>query len=227
MEVSIRTNSLADLTDRRNRFLHWRIPANWQAEQTALQSGVPFGFPYRLETTTGDFPLYTSRKMGEQFGDDLMLWNMLGFDVQVFDPSATTRNVTLPDNGEEALTPADPGYMASFGSEDRRGRGVFADLGYGNRRSLLIATQAPFHGAPQVSSRLATGTYYTYCTWARRYEQYTSIDPAFDYDGSRFDDTPRPPYPEALRGIQVRLRAWEPDYRQVRQKTVVSHFVSQ
>jgi hypothetical protein len=156
-----------------------------------------------------------------------MLWNVLGFDVQVFDPSATTRSVQLPNTDEEALTPADPGYVLSFSSENRRGRGVFADLGYGYRQSVLVAPHAPFHGVPNSLSRLNVGTYFTYCTWARRYEQFTSVDPAFDYYGSRFDDTPRPPYREALRGVQVGMRAWEPDYRQVRQMTVTSSFVQQ
>ncbi len=232
MEVSIRTNSLADLTDRRNRFVHWKIPPNWNREKSPMPAdGDPFGFPYRLETTTGDFPLYGSRKIGDQFGDDLMLWNVLGFDVEVFDPNATTRNRQIAGDDVEALVPSDPGYTHTSFSQFpvdprlRRGRGVFADLGYGDRRSPIIAPHAPFHGAPHSLSQLAVGTYYTYCTWSRRYEQFTSIDPNFDYDGSRFTDTPQPPYSHALRGVQVRLRAWEPDYRQVRQKTVVSHFV--
>ena len=34
-----------------------------------------------------------------------------------------------------------------------------------------------------------------------------------------------PPYATPLRGLQVRVRSWDPDSRQVRQMTVVSDFV--
>jgi hypothetical protein len=34
-----------------------------------------------------------------------------------------------------------------------------------------------------------------------------------------------PPYPYALRGVQVRIRVYEPQTRQVRQATVESDFI--
>ena len=36
----------------------------------------------------------------------------------------------------------------------------------------------------------------------------------------------KPPYPYSLRGIQVKIRVFEPDSRQIREVTVVEEFVA-
>ena len=51
-----------------------------------------------------------------------------------------------------------------------------------------------------------------------------------DDDGAHGIDDPgeretAPPYPFPLRGIQIRIRAMEPDSRQIRQVTMVADFV--
>jgi len=79
-----------------------------------------------------------------------------------------------------------------------------------------------------------------YCTWAMHYER-DGVDQdndgtddqgtdGLDNDTSNgVDDVGEretsPPYPVPLRGVQIRIRTWDPDSRQIRQATVVSDFV--
>ena len=79
-----------------------------------------------------------------------------------------------------------------------------------------------------------------YCTWSFHYE-HDGIhqNPGAPLDGgtSGFDDNndgvvdspdeweTSPPYPAPLRGIQVKIRIFEPDSRQVREVTVVQDFL--
>jgi hypothetical protein len=81
---------------------------------------------------------------------------------------------------------------------------------------------------------------YVYCTWATYYER-NGVDEdnsgVADQGTNGFDDDNQngvddageletsPPYPTPLRGIQVRIRAWDPDSRHVRQATVATDFV--
>lgn len=82
-----------------------------------------------------------------------------------------------------------------------------------------------------------------YCTWSTHYERNgvnedaSTTDTVADEGTNGFDDDntngvddvgereTAPPYPVPLRGIQVKIRAVEPDTRQVRQVTVVSDFI--
>ena len=41
------------------------------------------------------------------------------------------------------------------------------------------------------------------------------------------EKTKSPPYPAPLRGIQVKIRVFEPDSRQIREVTVVQDFLPQ
>ncbi len=71
---------------------------------------------------------------------------------------------------------------------------------------------------------------YEYCTWSTHYERGGRAEDGFDSDNANgVDDagelTTSPPYPVPLRGIQVKIRTWDPDSRQVRQVSVVSNFV--
>ena len=114
--------------------------------------------------------------------------------------------------------------------------------------TLNMRTWSLFSRNPAPHSAL---NQFTYCTWSTHYERddrrqrrrannlyyYQDPDPAADVnpeDKHDFATTgfyygvereTSPPYPHPLRGIQVRLRAWDPDSRQVRQATVVSNFI--
>jgi hypothetical protein len=153
------------------------------------------------------------------------------------------------------VQPGDPGWPEAVNnSYPPVGAGAYVDLFY-NRPAYMPATTSVFSGAPAVNLGLpaAASTAYlnalgaTYDTWALSYErdginQDLAADgatPLFDEGTNGFDDNlvngvddplereTTPPYAVALRGIQVRLRAYEPTTRQVRQATIGWDFISE
>jgi hypothetical protein len=69
----------------------------------------------------------------------------------------------------------------------------------------------------------------TYDTWSRHYE-FNEVDE--DGDGKAdeglddaIDNETSPPYPVPLRGVEVRIRCYEPSSRQIRQVTIRHSFV--
>ena len=82
----------------------------------------------------------------------------------------------------------------------------------------------------------------TYCTWSTHYE-YNGIDDdgidgvdqgtngTNDNENDLIDEVSEaetsPPYPVPLRGMEVRIRCYEPSSRQVRQVTIRHTFVPQ
>jgi hypothetical protein len=114
--------------------------------------------------------------------DDVILNNVIGFDVKVFDPLY----------------------------------GDYVDLGYDPASAL---------GTPPTSfSRLAHADDATLPLFgARIYDTWTTSyleDPA-DADSASIP----PPYLSPLRGIQVRIRVFEPDSRMIREVTVIQDFL--
>ncbi len=139
--------------------------------------------------------------IGPRIADDVILTNVIGFDVKVWDPGAG-KYVDL--GGSEAVT--------------------FA-LNRQHPRSMLQA------GVNQAR---------VYDTWSDHYE-HDGVDQngngiadegtdGFDNDGNGLIDDPLereawPPYPLPLRGIQVKIRCFERDSRQIREVTVVQEFL--
>jgi hypothetical protein len=221
-------NTLRDLTLRQNRFAH-----------------DPGTFPHALDTNVASaYSLYRLPKAGAHFGEDVMISNALAFDVQVFDPRAPI--VASPNTGE-SLVPGDPGFWGAVLPQpvtatyptNAIGYGAFIDLGYGQRYLAATAGWTNFSGPPNTKSQL-NSVGYVYCTWATYYER-DGVDQdnanGADQGTNGFDDDNQngvddageletsPPYPTPLRGIQVRIRAWDPDSRHVRQATVATDFV--
>jgi hypothetical protein len=118
---------------------------------------------------------------GDQKDDDVLLTNVIAFDVRAYDPEVR-------------------GYI---------------DLGSGGT-TLLGAL-------PATKSKLTPPTYEpTYDTWSSHYEFASPPKASFD-DPSLY--TSAPPYPVPLRGIEVRIRCYEPTSKQIRQITVRHTFV--
>ena len=235
-------NTLADLTRRENRFLHNPLG-------TTGTSGFPFVFAggnHQLSPAPDGLIFDTDQRRGE----DVVLTNVLAFDVRVFDPTAPV----FVASGSTALVPGDPGFTNTPSAS-----GGYVDLGTGTSNSLLTGIPPHFSGTCQASSRLNTAvpTLRVYDTWNLGYEA-DGLDQ--DNDGIRddgtngldddgdgsFDEPPfdangdgdftdagddageaetLPPYPYPLRGIEVRIRCYEPSSRQVRQVTVRHTFV--
>ncbi len=244
----LRPNTLGDLTKRESRFLH-------------NLSGVdPFPFITNVipaderEVTTGETLGISTNGLIDRTGEDVILTNILSFDVRAFDPNALIQTRT---SSVDAVTPGDPGFApASAGVA----RGAYVDLNW-IRDTLPIPAGAPFPPAGGASAFQglgvgvlsnsggvnllapaidATGTTATYDTWSTHYEsdgidQDGRVGPdqgtnGFDDDGDGLIDEAdeaetSPPYPVALRGIEVRIRCYEPSSRQIRQVTVRHTFV--
>ena len=99
---------------------------------------------------------------------DVILTNVIGFDVKVFDPLW----------------------------------GDYVDLGY-DSDGTLATSPTSFSHTGMTASGLGGRIY---DTW------------------SASDSNP-PPYPSALRGIQIKIRVFEPDSRQIREVTVIQDFL--
>jgi len=235
--TTIAANTLADLTKRECRFYH-------RSDTTS----TAHGFPHRLDQSyllpfggvVG--ATYTIDSMKPRYGEDVILTNVLAFDVQVWDPNAP---VVVNTTSNVALTPGDPGYSGAGSST-----GAFVDLNWQGSTSWASGGSTdPFKTQGHTKSQLnATATTEaTYDTWSYHYE-HDGLDQ--DGDGNidqgtdGFDNDPMgqpgygvvddpgeretsPPYPVPLRGIKIKIRCYEPDARQVHEVDVVESFVPQ
>ena len=142
----------------------------------------------------------------------IVLSNVVAFDVKVWDPTAPT----YASNGV-TLVPGDIGY----GTGNAGLPGAYADLGYKPPSGTLR-----FAGPPAAKSKL---TMPTWDTWPMHYEyDNTGMNGLKDGPGGIDDINERltsPPYPFPLRGIQIKIRVYEPDSRQIQEVTVVEHFL--
>ena len=223
-------NSLADLTRRECRYAHnpggfpydsrgWGqlgMPtlrecssASWRAggQDPVFKSANALDFWSNTPTTAfpwGGMDADTGMTLS-QFADsdatryrvdDVILNNVIGFDVKVWDPD----------------------------------RGAYVDLGNqlpGNGRFSGPGQTVGYVG--NVPKNLPG----VYDTWWFSYEQTAGNGQGingFDDTSSGVVDGPRdqatsPPYPAPLRGIQIKIRVFEPDSRQVREVTVVQDFL--
>ena len=206
---ALRPNSLGDLTKRENRFMH-------------VLSGTvgATNFPYNSTVTN---LAANGALTGDRTGEDIVLTNVLAFDVRVFDPAAVIRSAATI-----AVTPDDPGY-GTASAPSPAPKGAYVDLGSGIAATTLM-------GAADSRSNLGR----IYDTWSTHYEcnginedgdgnTDEGTDGVDNNNDGVIDDLAEretsPPYPVPLRGIEIRLRVYEPSSRQVRQVTVRHTFV--
>jgi type II secretory pathway component PulJ len=208
----LRPNSLSDLTRREWRFMH---------NLTGTTSRTAFPYNATVLNLAASGPLTGNRQ-----GEDIVLTNVLAFDIRVFDPRAP-----LNDTGVTAVDPGDPGYGSSSPASVN---GAYVDLGSRPGTTSLM-------GSATSQSKLTR----IYDTWSTHYE-FNGIDEdnsgVTDQGTNGIDDNPTdpvgggivdditeqetaPPYSVALRGLEIRLRVYEPSSRQVRQVTVRHTFV--
>lgn len=239
-------NSLIDLAKRENRFLH-------NSTGTGV-SVAPLNFPF---PPVGSFPFidpltpppnpapatYGQTLTGVREGEDVVLTNVIAFDVRVFDPEAPIRSSGF------AVTPDDPSFSSGALTN---ATGAYVDLNWGKSTSpLTIGSLFPAVGTTAFQGlgisiqnggtfTIGPSTHAIYDTWSRHYE-FNGVDD--DSDGQTDEGTngldddlnnlvdeaaereTSPPYPVPLRGIEIRIRCYEPSSRQVRQVTVRHTFV--
>jgi hypothetical protein len=207
----------------------WKNPHPWQG----------------VEAGTGALPgYYPSPRVAE----DAILNNVIGFDVKAWDPAAPV----LPSPSGQVLMPGDPGYITVLNSGVAPiSVGAYVDLNYGYSAGpagwqTLISFGSVFAGPGDPKSR-TYGTDPTapavlrsavYDTWSTHYERELGNgrgingfdDPVGGVADGIVDDPGEmefpPPYAAPLRGIQVKIRVFEPDSRQVREVTVIQEFVT-
>jgi prepilin-type N-terminal cleavage/methylation domain-containing protein len=191
-------NSLRDLTKRENRFFHKTVPSVNYETLFPFDAYNPVTNPTAASTApyfSGAFPPTSTRA-----GQDVILENVVAFDVKVFAPAAVLNATSATATGE------------------------YVDL----------------TGTPSVTAPGKKLSLPTYDTWSLHYE-FNGIDE--DRDGSIDEGTngldddsdgvadeedereTNPPIRQPLRGIEIRIRCYEPSSRQIRQVTVRHTFV--
>ncbi|MGA2796727.1 MAG: prepilin-type N-terminal cleavage/methylation domain-containing protein [Thermoguttaceae bacterium] len=185
-----------------------------------------------------------------RIADDIILTNVIGFDVKAWEPALgqyvdlgyEMRPIDLanPTKVQEIkhyppeITPDDnpyvPGemfYHRGYCLSTAPANGYYAYL----LGDYFISNNTPPIFTPRV-----------YDTWSTHYENAglsglsTATYPpgrgsnGFDDDGNGIVDDEgekitSPPYPAPLRGIQVKIRVFEPDSRQIREVTIVQDFL--
>jgi hypothetical protein len=175
---------------------------------------------------------------GSRLGDDVLLTNVISFDVRVWDPQA----IVVESNGI-ALRPGDHAYQNTL---TQVSTGAYVDLGY----DPTVASSLAFVNTHQKATTLFGTTrdtnYRIYDTWSLHYEN-DGIDQdgtlgadaatdGFDSDNDGLIDeldlaTPssseydtHPPYMIPLRGVEITLRVYEPSSQQVREVVIVQNF---
>ncbi len=257
-------NTLGDLTKRENRFFHGTPGSN-----------VPANFPFQLNNN----PVFMAANMilkNNRLGEDVVLDNVLAFDVRVFDPLAQVLPEVAPPTIPTALlTPSDlyfpiktqndPSTVGLVGGTI----GAYVDMGYINMSRSVVYHNFSHFGNAKTCGGVGFSLLYplaglaypcaTFDTWSTHYDSN-----GYDEDGvggidqgvnglddpgtglpvnGVVDDPPiadktmatgvtspgesetMAPFPYPLRGMQVTLRVYEPDSRQVRQVTVTQSFV--
>jgi hypothetical protein len=268
------SNTLSTLAARENRYYH--------PNSTASGAFILSGFPFSANTTSAPFSQSIFSVVNPmRIGEDVILTDVLSFDIRVFDPLAALK---LAPDKTTVVTPGDPGYPPMGTTV---GYGAFVDMGYyayfpaggstifsarpwGTNAAGYTPTAMP--GLTSAANLLPS----TYDTWSLSYEQngidedddastavLNSInhtggaidegtdglddDPGGQHNGI-IDDPPQvhvnyaanpptasivsvgeretlAPYPFPLRGVQIRIRVYDPDTRQIREMKVVQDFL--
>jgi prepilin-type N-terminal cleavage/methylation domain-containing protein len=222
--VVLLPNSLGDLTRRENRFMHM----------------IAGGFPYNPTIPNSAGSANGEILTGNRLGEDVIMTNVIAFDIRVFDPQAPIRA-----SSGIAAGPSDPGYSSASATG---ALGAYVDLGWAATGSTYaIGSTFPVGAAFQSDSMKVSNAPRSlslptavYDTWSTHYESNGIDDDGnavIDQGTNTIDDDSNgivddvaeqetsAPYPVPLRGIEVRIRCYEPSSQQVRQVTVRHTFV--
>jgi hypothetical protein len=237
-------NSLGDVTKRENRFM--RSGYSFVTESGAVRSipaqSFPFAFP--LDPASGHAAPEAALDDAKRAWEDVVLTNVIAFDIRVFDPRAS---VPAAEDTAGRL-PGDLGYQPAAAPQAGDGVGAYVDLAWGGGTPTVRTEDFPPTGSSSFQSagvavtdlprRVALPSA-TYDTWSRHLE-FNGIDDdgdgvidegvhGIDSDGDGWPEHAQhaetsPPYPLPLRGLEIRLRCYEPASRQVRQITIRHSF---
>lgn len=195
----------------------------------------------RMGHVKGSYPHTSNLDFSDLASDgpdsEVLLSNVVAFDIQVFDPDAHQYLVRDTESREiiGVADPTDIGAVRSVfgGSFDQVSRGAFVDLAInrtGMPRELPIFAN-PHH--PRYSEAV-------YDTGTSLYDHNEIDDTGSNGvdDAAIFGDVTRngvvddasekeslAPYDERLRGIRIKIRVIDPDTKQVKQLSITQSFV--
>ena len=206
--------------------------------------------PYgpNLDRETGALPGYDR---GQRVAQDVALKNVLSFDVKVWDGMAPVFSTgSTGGTAPVALLPGDPGYRAALQTwvannmpaNQVMSRGAYVDLYY--TRGIAGASQISwFSGPGNPRSQLHAPNADAPAIWdtGSTHYEYDGVD----QDGNGIVDDANdgldnnnvggvddfseretaPPYNAPVRSIQIKIRVFEPDSRQIREVTVTQDFL--
>lgn len=198
-------NGLSDLTKRENRFLHRHHSSTGYNIPAINQPVVNTIFPYVLNPArlVSDAVL-----AGDRAGEDVVIRNVLSFDVRVFDPEGSPPDYI--DLGSGTTTLAGAGnfntptyctwsYHYEFNglSENQDNAGATDSIDNDGDSQVDEAGEDLVDEGTDLLDNNGNGV----------------VDETAEYETM-------PPYNVPLRGIEIRLRCYEPQGKQIRQVTV-------
>lgn len=250
----------------------WANPFPWQQVNPTNGAIYAFsgGFQPNAATNTNANQSYDG---STRVSDDVILTNVISFDVKAWDPNAPiisdnpTTGVALNPlpGGSSVYMPGDVGYMQLMNNwansaagnvltfqqtvqQHTVGIGAYVDLNYMQSVSSNFTPTSAMYGAITSLSNFAgpglalksSGLGAVYDTGSFTYE-----NDGFDQNGDGIvdnftnglddngvggvDDVSEiegpTPYPVPLKGIQVKIRVFEPDSRQIREVTITEDFL--
>lgn len=223
-----------------------RNPFPWQTSGTPsvnMQTGQLNGFADSTITQPAS-GTYVSWGIPNRQGDDVILNNVLAFDVKIWDPTAP-----VYIEGQTAVTQGDPRYFDRLVNGTPASSGSFVDLNYAQNTTNV--NRSWFSGPGDTLSPLqaTSGTAVNGGFW--RPAIYDTVSMHYEYDGldndndGLFDegsdgvdndgvggvDDPGewefvPPYNRSPRGVQIKIRVFEPSTNEIREVSIVHYFVN-
>ena len=205
-ETGLVANSLGDLSKREYRFGHTvASDANFTSGNIAdIDASL---FPYPINRNW----LNALTLQGNFFGEDVLLSDVVTFDVKLFDPNAPVYDDAIYRQGgfaQSAIVPGDPAFETLILADAQDGSlngmidlGTYVDAGYMFNAATtagapVLLGASYFSGLPQPKSQMGLDTItlptfsrYGYDTWPNHYESDgLNQDAAFSvYGGNHFD----------------------------------------
>jgi len=199
-------NGLSDLTKRENRFLHRHHSTTGYTIPAINQSVVNTIFPYVLDSARF---ISDAVLTGDRAGEDVVIRNVLSFDVRVFDPEGSPPDyIDLGSGG--------PTMLAGAGNFNTP---TYCTWSYHYEFNGLSENQDNAGATDSIDN---DGDGQVDEAGEDLVDEGTDL---LDNNGNEaIDETAEfetaPPYNVPLHGIEIRLRCYEPQGKQIRQVTV-------
>lgn len=227
-------NSLADLARRENRFVP-NSPSSSLVRAAASGTSIfNIGTTPYVSGTTHPGIIFTAAS--NRIGEDVVMGNVIGFDVRVYDPDAQPRlSSSMP------VYPHEQGFGSIATTSTTSFRGGFVDLGCLATGSTTVSSLTAGGNTKSGLAKTSVTGSATYDTWTTLYESngldddgtlgvdqgINGVDDSVPTDGLPDDaseDEAPPPYSRRVPAIEVRIRCYDPASKQIRQTTIRKQF---